>query len=192
MEMGGMGRRTCNYKLQLRVTYRFLFTSPTSCKVSPSLTAWLHWPLTGCHLFRSSAFQPEPQARHFHVSQNSTASQESNVALRRTSLLFSATDAKKFEEASKIGNLVPRYKCLFSDQLTPVLAYRCLVKEDDREAPSFLFESVEQSTQGRYNVVGAQPAMEIVAKENKVTALDHEGGCSSDQFVEQDPIAVPK
>ena len=62
---------------------------------------------------------------------------------------FSATDAKKFEEASKHGNLVPLYRCLFSesDQLTPVLAYRCLVKEDDREAPSFLFESVEQSTQ---------------------------------------------
>jgi len=27
--------------------------------------------------------------------------------------------------------------------MTPVIAYRCLVKEDDREAPSFLFESVE-------------------------------------------------
>ncbi|KAJ0484796.1 putative phospholipase D [Helianthus annuus] len=27
--------------------------------------------------------------------------------------------------------------------LTPVLAYRCLVNEDDREVPSFLFESVE-------------------------------------------------
>lgn len=60
---------------------------------------------------------------------------------------FSATDARKFEEVSKNGNLVPLYKCIFSDQLTPVLAYRCLVKEDDREAPSFLFESVDQSTQ---------------------------------------------
>lgn len=60
---------------------------------------------------------------------------------------FSATDARRFEEVSKNGNLVPLYKCIFSDQLTPVLAYRCLVKEDDRDAPSFLFESVEQSTQ---------------------------------------------
>ena len=34
-----------------------------------------------------------------------------------------------------------------ADQLTPVLAYRCLVKEDDREAPSFLFESVVNGTQ---------------------------------------------
>lgn len=50
-------------------------------------------------------------------------------------------------EASKKGNLVPLYHCIFSDQLTPVLAYRCLVKEDDREAPSFLFESVEPGFQ---------------------------------------------
>jgi len=60
---------------------------------------------------------------------------------------LSANDVKKFEEASKNGNLVPLSKCIFSDQLTPVLAYRCLVKEDDREAPSFLFESVEQNNQ---------------------------------------------
>lgn len=53
----------------------------------------------------------------------------------------------KFVEASKEGNLVPLYQCIFSDQLTPLLAYRCLVNEDDREAPSFLFESVEPNFQ---------------------------------------------
>lgn len=46
-------------------------------------------------------------------------------------------------EAAQRGNLVPVYRRIFADHLTPVLAYRCLVKEDDREAPSFLFESVE-------------------------------------------------
>lgn len=55
----------------------------------------------------------------------------------------SVTDELKFIEASKMGNLVPLHRCIFSDHLTPVLAYRCLVKEDDRDAPSFLFESVE-------------------------------------------------
>jgi len=45
------------------------------------------------------------------------------------------------------GNLVPLYERVMADQLTPVLAYRCLVKEDDREAPSFLFESVTNGTQ---------------------------------------------
>lgn len=51
--------------------------------------------------------------------------------------------SERFVEASKMGNLIPLYRTIFSDHLTPVLAYRCLVKEDDRDAPSFLFESVE-------------------------------------------------
>ncbi|XP_058109187.1 anthranilate synthase alpha subunit 2, chloroplastic-like isoform X1 [Magnolia sinica] len=104
-------------------------------------------------------------------------------------------DAVKFIEASKSGNLVPLYRCIFSDHLTPVLAYRCLVKEDDREAPSFLFESVEQgfraSNVGRYSVVGAQPTMEIVAKENLVTIMDHEEGRRTEEFVE-DPMGIPR
>ncbi|KAF8402678.1 hypothetical protein HHK36_010767 [Tetracentron sinense] len=57
--------------------------------------------------------------------------------------------------------------------LASVLAYRCLVKEDDRDASSSLFESVEPcsgvANVGRYSVVGAQPTMEIVAQENMVT-----------------------
>ncbi|KAG9158218.1 hypothetical protein Leryth_000353 [Lithospermum erythrorhizon] len=101
----------------------------------------------------------------------------------------------KFREAAKNGNLIPLYKPIFSDHLTPVLAYRCLVKEDDRDAPSFLFESVEPglkaSSVGRFSVIGAQPTMEIVAKENMVTVVDHHEGRRTEQFVE-DPMAVPR
>ncbi|KAM3697860.1 hypothetical protein ACB098_06G145000 [Castanea mollissima] len=101
----------------------------------------------------------------------------------------------KFVEAAKRSNLVPLYQCIFSDQLTPVQAYRCLVKEDDREAPSFLFESVEPhpivSSVGRYSVVGAQPTMEIVAKEHKVMIMDHEEGHLTEEFVE-DPMVIPR
>ncbi|KAE8660159.1 Anthranilate synthase alpha subunit 1 [Hibiscus syriacus] len=104
-------------------------------------------------------------------------------------------DETKFFEAAKNGNLVPLHRCIFSDQLNPVLAYRCLVKEDDREAPSFLFESVEPgprvSSVGRYSVVGAQPTMEVVAKENKVMVMDHEEGCLTEEVVE-DPMSIPK
>jgi anthranilate synthase component 1 len=39
-----------------------------------------------------------------------------------------------------------------------VLAYRCLVREDDREAPSFLFESVEQGSEGT-NVVSSHGSL---------------------------------
>ncbi|KAH7537537.1 hypothetical protein FEM48_Zijuj03G0103600 [Ziziphus jujuba var. spinosa] len=100
-----------------------------------------------------------------------------------------------FQEASKNGNLVPLHRCIFSDHLTPVLAYRCLVKEDDLEAPSFLFEAVEPSnrvsTVGRFSVVGAHPRMEIVAKEKKVTIMDHEQGRFTEEIVE-DPISIPR
>ncbi|XP_057788903.1 anthranilate synthase alpha subunit 1, chloroplastic-like isoform X2 [Salvia miltiorrhiza] len=104
-------------------------------------------------------------------------------------------DKKRFVEASENGNLIPLYRCIFSDHLTPVLAYRCLVKEDDREAPSFLFESVEPgfraSSVGRYSVVGAQPAIEVLAKENQVTILDHGSGKIIEKSVE-DPMSIPR
>ncbi|KAL0418968.1 UNVERIFIED_CONTAM: Anthranilate synthase alpha subunit, chloroplastic [Sesamum radiatum] len=101
----------------------------------------------------------------------------------------------KFKEAAKHGNLVPLFRPIFSDHLTPVLAYRCLVKEDERDAPSFLFESVEPglkaSSVGRYSVIGAQPTMEIVAKENVVTIVDHHEGQRMEEFVE-DPMVIPQ
>jgi anthranilate synthase component 1 len=66
-------------------------------------------------------------------------------------------DRRRFFEAaargSGQGNLVPLWECIVSDHLTPVLAYRCLVGEDDMDTPSFLFESVEQGPEGTTNVV---------------------------------------
>ncbi|KAM3284487.1 anthranilate synthase alpha subunit 2, chloroplastic isoform X1 [Capsicum chacoense] len=111
------------------------------------------------------------------------------------SLACVVDDSVKFKEAAKHGNLIPLYRSIFSDHLTPVLAYRCLVKEDDREAPSFLFESVEPglkvSNVGRYSVIGAQPTMEIVAKENMVTIMDHLEGSRTEEFV-GDPMIIPR
>ncbi|AES71422.1 anthranilate synthase alpha 1 [Medicago truncatula] len=124
----------------------------------------------------------------------------SPVKLKASSMTTAAIaqevhERKKFIEASKNGNLIPLYQCIFSDQLTPVLAYRSLVTENDREAPSFLFESAEPNFQGsnvgRYSVVGAQPAMEIVAKENKVTVMNHESGQLTEEIVD-DPMEIPR
>ncbi|XXG75394.1 hypothetical protein AAC387_Pa07g3910 [Persea americana] len=107
---------------------------------------------------------------------------------------ISSNEAVRFSEASKNGNLVPLYRCIFSDQLTPVLAYRCLTREGDWESPSFLFESIDQELQGRYSVVGARPTMEIVAKDNKVTIMDHEEGSRTEEesSTEEDPMEIPK
>jgi anthranilate synthase component 1 len=55
---------------------------------------------------------------------------------------------------------VPMMVRLLADQLTPVLAYRRLVSQDQREAPSFLFESVEGGErQGRHSILGAHPVL---------------------------------
>ncbi|CAH9074716.1 unnamed protein product [Cuscuta europaea] len=103
---------------------------------------------------------------------------------------------EEFKEAAQHGNLIPLFRSVFSDHLTPVLAYRCLVKEDDRDATSFLFESVEPgglnvSAVGRYSVIGAQPTMEIVAKENMVTIMDHHEGKRTEEYAD-DPIDIPR
>ncbi|KAH7548391.1 hypothetical protein JRO89_XS14G0113400 [Xanthoceras sorbifolium] len=143
-----------------------------------------------------------PQATRISTARTSTNSTSSVACVPTVNCISLSTtspslvsDETKFLEASKNGNLVPLYRCIFSDQLTPVLAYRCLVREDDREAPSFLFESVEpghlSSNVGRYSVVGAQPVMEIVAKENKVTTMDHKKGSLVEEFVE-DPMMIPR
>ncbi|XP_042475572.1 anthranilate synthase alpha subunit 1, chloroplastic-like isoform X2 [Macadamia integrifolia] len=101
----------------------------------------------------------------------------------------------EFVEASKTGNLVPLFRCIFSDHLTPVLAYRCLVKENDWETPSFLFDSFEQGYQdsilGRYSMVGCEPSVEIVAKERRVIVTDHREGRRT-EMVAEDPIGIPE
>lgn len=91
--------------------------------------------------------------------------------------LTADSEFQRFAQAAQQGNLVPLYERVMSDQLTPVLAYRCLVREDDRDAPSFLFESVVNGDQqGRYSFVGAQPSLEVVATKGQVVVLDHEAG----------------
>ncbi|MHB1155362.1 MAG: anthranilate synthase component I [Phycisphaerales bacterium] len=79
-------------------------------------------------------------------------------------------DFERFAALARRGNLIPMYRQLMSDQLTPVLAYRRLVKPDERTAPSFLLESVVGGEHAaRYSFLGAQPMAEIIAYGHKVT-----------------------
>ncbi len=86
---------------------------------------------------------------------------------------------------------------LLDDQLTPVLAYRRLVAPDERTAPSFLLESVEGGErQGRHSILGAQPALEVVARAQRVRIIDHRAGAQPDgarttETDEPDPLAIP-
>ena len=90
-----------------------------------------------------------------------------------------------------VGNLLIQCRRIPSDQLTPVLAYRRLVAPDDRNAPSFLLESVEQGgSVGRYSMLGARPVQEVVAKETTVEIF--RDGKSEKRFECADPLQVPR
>jgi anthranilate synthase component 1 len=91
--------------------------------------------------------------------------------------------------------MIPVGVRLLSDQLTPVLAYRRLVVGDERTAPSFLLESVEGGERrGRYSIMGAHPAMEVVAREHEVTIRDrrHDAANALEHRRVSDPLLVPR
>ncbi len=68
------------------------------------------------------------------------------------------------------ARLIPLFRRLMADQVTPVLAYRRLVQPDPRTAPSFLFESVVGGDRiGRYSFIGAQPLLAVTARGHEVT-----------------------
>ncbi len=85
--------------------------------------------------------------------------------------------------------LVPMFRRLFSDSLTPVLAYRRLVRPDDRLAPSFLLESVVGGDQiGRYSYLGAQPIAEVIARDHDVEYRDHRDSYQTKKYRSDDPL----
>ena len=85
--------------------------------------------------------------------------------------------------------LVPMYRRVASDQLTPVLAYRRLVRPDSRMSPSFLLESVIGGDRvGRYSFLGAQPDAEVLAFDRVVTHLDHATADSAQTYTCADPM----
>lgn len=140
--------------------------------------------LHSCGAMLSTRLFDRPPVRHAHFAVFSVLSTPSQV-----------DQSVKSVEKSKRGNLVPLSQCIFSDHLTPVLAYRCLVNENDHEAPSFLFDSVESGSHtasvGRYSIVGANPAMEITAWENLVTVINHREGWRTEELSE-DPLMIPR
>lgn len=99
-------------------------------------------------------------------------------SLNREQFLLAATEARAAHPDAVLA--VPVCVRLLADQLTPSVAYRRLVADDPREAPSFLFESVENGDRiGRYSVLGVAPAMEISAHGHVVSVQDHRTGATS-------------
>ncbi|MCE2882698.1 MAG: anthranilate synthase component I [Planctomycetaceae bacterium] len=95
-----------------------------------------------------------------------------------------------FDRQRQEGPLVILSRRLMSDQLTPVLAYRRLVLPDERTAPSFLFESVENgATIGRHSILAARPALELSARGFDTTIVDHRRQTRRTERA-ADPLAV--
>ena len=81
-------------------------------------------------------------------------------------------DFDTFSQLAKQGNLVPVYRQLLSDTLTPVSAY-CQIQ---RGSCSFLFESVIGGERiGRYSFLGADPFLQIEAFGHRLVITDDEG-----------------
>lgn len=80
---------------------------------------------------------------------------------------------------------------LLSDQITPVSAYRRLVSPDERTAPSFLLESVENGDrQGRHSIMGSRPVVEVIARGRDVTV--RRAGAEERRSREGDPLLIPR
>jgi anthranilate synthase component 1 len=101
-----------------------------------------------------------------------------------------APDLKILRATIGDSDVITLVQRLMSDQLTPVMAYRRLVSADERTAPSFLLESVVNgATVGRYSFLGAQPAVEVYAREGDVTVTDSRAGASR-SFSHENPLEV--
>jgi anthranilate synthase component 1 len=88
----------------------------------------------------------------------------------------------EFAAAAAEGRVVPVYRELFGDSLTPVEAFRRIAAGDS----SFLFESVVGGEKiGRYSFLGADPFLRIESFGNKVVVTED---ARSQEFESPDPL----
>jgi len=105
-------------------------------------------------------------------------------------LYTSGMPIQAFKTFATTSNVIPVVRRIMADHLSPVLAYRRLVSADDRTAPSFLFESVENGDEvGRFSFLGADPTIEVIAYENKVTLKNISEG-TQENLVCENPLQL--
>ena len=78
---------------------------------------------------------------------------------------------EEFESYAKPGYIIPVYKKINADFITPVMAY---LKIRDRGNYSFLLESAEKGELiGRYSFIGQNPYRVLIAEKNTTIIKDH-------------------
>ncbi|MAD80468.1 MAG: anthranilate synthase component I [Pirellulaceae bacterium] len=91
-------------------------------------------------------------------------------------------DIETFQQLATDHHLVPVYRCLLCDSLTPVSAFQRL----DDGGSACLFESVIGGEKvGRYSFLAAKPYAELSAHSNRVTLNTSEG---TSEFDSADPL----
>ncbi len=91
-------------------------------------------------------------------------------------------DFECFQKLAREHRLVPVWRCLFSDALTPVTAFHRI----DSGQSACLFESVIGGEKvGRYSFLAADPFLELSATRNVVTVVS---GDDREQYEAADPL----
>ena len=86
-----------------------------------------------------------------------------------------APDIKSFRELARQFRVIPVYRRLLSDTLTPVSAFQRL----DKGGTACLFESVIGGEKvGRFSFLATDPTMTLSARRNEITVVDSHG-CES-------------
>jgi anthranilate synthase component 1 len=95
-------------------------------------------------------------------------------------------DFKTFSQLAEGVHLVPVYRRVIGDSLTPVSAFHKL----DTSSSACLFESVVGGEKvGRYSFLSAEPFLEIEARDKHVTVRDYTAKDSAtEEFESPDPI----
>lgn len=94
---------------------------------------------------------------------------------------------EEFQAEARPGLMLPVYRELTGDTLTPVSAY---ARIESPGRPGFLFESVVGGEKvGRYSFLGSDPFLEFEARGLEVAIRDHRTGVLT-RFSDPDPLAA--
>ena len=101
----------------------------------------------------------------------------------------------QFAERARHGNLIPVYREILADRLTPVSAFERLVATEPAESNgyAFLLESVEGGERiGRYSILGSNPSLIFRSKGSRAE-ISEAGETREVRFGEgEDPLTVIK
>src|SRR5687767_2194286 len=95
-------------------------------------------------------------------------------------------DVEGFLAAAKEAEVVPVYRQLLSDHLTPVTAFELLGKGEH----AFLLESVVGNEKiGRYSFIAASPQLVYQVKDGRARLMDHRQNGKQREFDTKDPLS---